>query len=225
MTAQFSEQVLVANASNGDLEAFNQLVLNYQDTAYRYASALADDPDLAEDITQESFIKAFQNMSGFRGGSFRAWLLKIIANTFRDQWRRTRRHPTTPLFPQDEDGEEVESPAWLADPTSSIETTVQQREESHQLYRTLDELPTMYRSVITLIDVCDLDYSEAAQILQVPLGTVKSRLARARMQMKDKLQGNLNCHFRGRCNSMRQCCENYSEKPNHDRLPIKIMEN
>ncbi len=191
-TAQISEQVLAANASNGDLEAFNQLVLCYQDVAYRYASALADDPNSAEDITQESFIKAFQNMSGFRGGSFRAWLLKIVANTSRDQWRWTKRHPTTPLFPQGEDGEEVESPAWLADPAASVESTVQGNEESRHLYRMLDELPAPYRRVITLIDVYELDYTEAAQILQVPLGTVKSRLARARMQMKDKLQGNLN---------------------------------
>jgi RNA polymerase sigma-70 factor (ECF subfamily) len=192
MTVQISEQTLITRASKGDLDAFNQLVLNYQDIAYRHASALTGDPDSAEDIMQESFIKVFQNMSGFRGGSFRAWLLKILANTSRDQWRRTKRHPTIPLFPQDEDGEEIEAPAWLADPTSSIETTVQQREESHQQYRTLDGLPTVYRSVITLIDVNELDYAEAAEILRVPLGTVKSRLARARMQMKDKLQGNLN---------------------------------
>lgn len=186
-----SEQALVANASKGDLDAFNQLVLSYQDIAYRYASALADDPDSAEDITQESFIKAFQNISGFRGGSFRAWLLKIVTNTSHDWSRRIRRHPVSPLFPEDKDGDEIESSVWLADPGASVEATLQQKEESRRLYCVLNELPVAYRSVITLIDLYELDYSEVAQILHIPLGTVKSRLARARMQMKDKLQGTL----------------------------------
>ena len=195
MTAEISEQVLVANASNGNLEAFNQLVLNYQDIAYRHANALTSDPDSAEDITQESFIKAFQNISGFRGGSFRAWLLKIVANTSRDQWRRIKRHPSVALFPEGEYGDEIESPGWLADPTVSVEATVQNNEESHHLYRTLGELPASYRSVITLIDLYELDYTEAAQILHIPLGTVKSRLARARLQMKKKLKGTTHISF------------------------------
>lgn len=192
MTAQFSEQVLIANASNGDLDAFNQLVLNYQSITFRYASSLVHDPASAEDVTQESFIKAFQHIDTFHGGSFRAWLLKIVTNTSRDWIRWSRKHPATPLLPDNKDRDEVESPDWIADPIASVETIIQQKEDSHQLYQMLDELPSRYRNVITLIDVCDLDYSEAAQILQVPLGTVKSRLARARMQMKNKLQGNMN---------------------------------
>ncbi len=188
ITAQFSEQTLIANASKGDVEAFNQLVLNYQDIACRYANSLVDDPNSAEDIAQESFIKAFQSIGGFRGGSFRAWLLKIVANTSRDKWRRIKRHPGVALFPENEYGDEIESPAWLADPTASVESTVQGNEESRRLYRLLDELPASYRSVITLIDLYELDYTETAQILRIPLGTVKSRLARARIAKKDKLQ-------------------------------------
>jgi len=188
LTAQFSEQIVVVNAMKGDLEAFNQLVLQYQDVAYRYANALTNDPDSAEDVTQESFIKAFQNIKGLRGGSFRAWLLKIVTNTAHDRLRRLKRHPAIPLFPEDEDGEEIESPAWLADPGASVETTVQQKEVSSQLERMLDELPEIYRSVITLIDLYELDYIETAEILKVPVGTVKSRLARARIQMKEKLR-------------------------------------
>lgn len=195
LNIQFSEEAVIASASNGDLEAFNQLVLHFQDITYRYASSWVNDPASAEDITQESFIKAFQNIRSFRGGSFRAWLLKIVANTSRDLWRRKKMRLTSPLFPENGDDEEIESPAWLADPNASVEMTFQQKEESSQLHRLLDELPDAYRRVITLIDVNDLDYSEAAQILNVPLGTVKSRLARARLQMKDKLQGNLNLSF------------------------------
>lgn len=191
MMAQLSEQALIASASSGDLGSFNQLVLSYQNIAFRYANALVDDPASAEDITQERFIKAFQNIDGFRGGSFRAWLLKIVTNTARDQSRRIRRHPVIPLSPEDKYGDELESPAWLADPGTSVETTVQQKEDARQLYRMLDELPASYRSVIALIDLYELDYAEVAQILRIPLGTVKSRLARARIQMKHKLEGNL----------------------------------
>jgi RNA polymerase sigma-70 factor (ECF subfamily) len=186
-----SETPLIENAVRGDLDAFNQLVLNYQSLAYNHAYALIGDSAIAEDVTQDSFIRAFQNMSSFRGGSFRAWLLRILTNTFYDFMRRTKRHPTEPLLPEDDYGEEVESPAWLADPGPSIEATVEDKEFSDGIYQVLDELPDVYRTVITLVDLYELDYSEAAEILKVPMGTVKSRLARARLQMKERLQGKL----------------------------------
>jgi len=187
-STQLDEVLLVRQAAGGDLDAFNQLVLAYQNTAYNHAYALLGDMDLAEDATQESFIKAFQGMDQFRGGSFRGWLLKIVTNSAYDLLRRSNRHPTQPLFPEDENDEEIESPAWLADPNASVQESVEQNQESAQLYKMLDELPDVYRSVITLIDINELDYSEAAEALSVPVGTVKSRLARARLQMQKKLQ-------------------------------------
>jgi RNA polymerase sigma-70 factor (ECF subfamily) len=111
-------------AARGDLEAFNQLVLHYQSLAYNYAYALLGDAAQAEDATQESFIKAFQGMNAFRGGSFRSWLLKIVTNSAYDMLRRSHRHPTQPLIPEDENGEEIESAAWLADPGASVETII-----------------------------------------------------------------------------------------------------
>ena len=191
ITQSFEEQ-LIKSAANGDLESFNQLVLSHQDIAFRYANSLVEDPASAEDITQESFIKAFQHIHTFRGSSFRAWLLTIVKNTAHDKRRWNSRHVSISLFPEDNYGEEIESPPWIVDPNTSVETTVQGNEESRRLYRMLDELPDLYRTVITLFDLYDLDYTEAAQILHIPLGTVKSRLARARMQLKNKLQGNLN---------------------------------
>jgi RNA polymerase sigma-70 factor (ECF subfamily) len=184
-----SETFLVSKAVQGDLDAFNQLVLKYQNLAYNHAYALLGDPATAEDVTQDSFIRAFQNISSFRGGSFRAWLLKIVTNTFYDFIRRTKRHPTEPLFPETEYGDEIESPTWLADPSPSIEATLEEKEFSDGIYQMLDELPHIYRSVITLVDLYELDYSEVAGILKVPMGTIKSRLARARLQMQKKLQG------------------------------------
>lgn len=184
-----TEEILISKASGGDLEAFNQLVLMYQNMAYNHAYALLGDPALSDDATQESFIKVFQNMNRFRGGSFRAWLLRIVTNSAYDLLRQSRRHPAQPLLPEDEDGEEIESPAWLADPAASVQTAVEQSEEAKRLYQMLDQLPDAYRSVITLIDIHELDYAEAAKILNVPMGTVKSRLARARLQMKQKIRG------------------------------------
>lgn len=182
------EESLVKVASLGDLDAFNRLVLHYQNLAYNHANALLGDPALADDATQDSFIKAFQGLNTFRGGSFRSWLLRIVTNTCYDLLRRSQRHSTQPLMPEDDYGDEIESPSWLADPSVSIQNTVEQKEETDRLYRMLDELPDIYRSAITLIDVYELDYSEAASILRVPVGTVKSRLARARLQVKEKLQ-------------------------------------
>jgi RNA polymerase sigma-70 factor (ECF subfamily) len=185
---RYDETQWIEKAVKGDLESFNQLVLAYQTLAYNHAYGLLGDPDSAEDATQEAFLHAFQAMSSFRGGSFRAWLLKIVTNAAYDMLRRSGRHPTQPLFPVNEDGEEVESPAWLADPNPSVQETVEDNEFSKKMYRLLDELPEVYRSVLTLVDVLELDYAETAQALNVPLGTIKSRLARARLQMQKKLR-------------------------------------
>lgn len=182
------EEAWVRQAVQGDLEAFNQLALGYQDMVYNHARALLGDPDSAEDAVQDSFIKAFQNLSGFRGGSFRGWLLRIVTNSAYDMLRRSGRRPTQPLFPEDNDGEEIESPAWLADPNASVQETVERGEENQRLYQLLDELPEVYRSVLTLIDLHELDYLEAAEALKVPIGTIKSRLARARLRMQAKLR-------------------------------------
>ncbi len=186
------EEVWTQQAANGDLDAFNQLVLKHQDLAYRHAVSMLNDGWMADEVVQEGFLKAFQNMKSFRGGSFRAWLMRIVTNTAYDVLRQTSKQPTQPLFPDDDDGEEMESPRWLADPNTSVEGSVEQEEQVQFIYRTMNELQEIYRSVLTLVDLQDFDYEEAAQALNVPVGTVKSRLARARLQMKEKLGNSLN---------------------------------
>lgn len=174
-------------AAGGDLDAFNQLVLDYQDIAFSHACALVHDAAAAEDITQESFIKAFRGLGRYRGGSFRAWLLKIVTNTAYDQLRWHKRNAAQHLFPEDEDGDEIESPGWMIDLSAAVEKAVEEGEETGRLYRLLAELPPAYQSVLTLVDLHELDYEEAAGILNLPLGTVKSRLARARRMMRAKI--------------------------------------
>ncbi|MBK9602817.1 MAG: sigma-70 family RNA polymerase sigma factor [Anaerolineales bacterium] len=185
------EELWIESASNGDLDAFNQLVLKHQDAAYHHALAMLNDEWLAEEVTQDSFLKAFQNIRGFRGGSFRAWLMRIVTNTAYDWLRQSARRPSQPLFPDDEYGEEMETPYWIADPNTLVEDTVERNEDEKFLYRNLNELQDIYRDIITLIDIQGFDYLEAAQALNVPVGTVKSRLARARLQMKEKLTSRL----------------------------------
>lgn len=182
------DEVWTRRAAKGDLDAFNQLVLKHQDLAYRHALSMLSDGWLAEEVVQESFLKAFQHMPGFRGGSFRAWLMRIVTNTAYDVLRQTSKRPTLPLFPDDDNGEEVESPRWLADPNTLVEGAVEEGERVKFIYRTLNELQDIYRIVLILVDLQDFGYEEAAQALNVPVGTIKSRLARARMQLKEKLQ-------------------------------------
>jgi RNA polymerase sigma-70 factor (ECF subfamily) len=183
------EIVWIGQASNGDLDAFNQLVLKYQDAAYHHATAILNDGWLAEEVTQDGFLKAFQNIRTFRGGSFRAWLMRIVTNTAYDWLRQSARRPSQPLYPWDEYGEEAEAPYWLADPNASVEKAVERHEDAVFLYRKLHELHGVYRDILILIDIHGFDYLEAAQALNVPVGTVKSRLARARLQMRQKLTG------------------------------------
>ena len=183
----YTEETLVNMASKGNLDAFNQLVLMYEDLTYNHAYGLLQDPDLADDATQDSFLRAFQHITDFRGGSFRAWILKIVTNSAYDMLRRSKRHPTQSLYPEDEYGDEVESPVWLADSTTSVQETVEQREFSKDLYQLIDELPVVYRTVLILVDLYKLDYAEVAEALKIPIGTVKSRLARARLKMSEKL--------------------------------------
>ncbi len=181
------ESVLLSAAAHGDLEAFNDLVLKYQDLVYNVTRGILGEAEAAQDATQEAFLRVFQHLDGFRGGSFRCWLLRIAAHTCYDILRALRRHPTVPLLPEDGDGNEIESPLWLADSRSTPEAETEKEEFLQTLYQRIDELPTIYRAVITLVDLNGLDYDEAAQALGVPIGTVKSRLARARLQIQERL--------------------------------------
>jgi len=104
------EPALINDAKNGDLDAFNRLVLQYQDMLYNTAYRVIGDPVLAADATQDAFISAFRKLKSYRGGSFKAWLLRIVTNACYDELRRQKRRPTTPLEPLTENGEEMESP-------------------------------------------------------------------------------------------------------------------
>lgn len=183
------EPALIQAAQQGDLDAFNRLVLAYQDMLYNQAYRMMSEPAAAEDATQDAFITAFRKLGSYRGGSFRAWLLRIVTNLCYDELRRRKRRPTTPLEPLNVDDEEIESPHWLTDPGESPEEATERAELAEALQRCLDGLSPDFRAVVVLVDIQGMDYREAAQTVGKPLGTVKSRLARARMGLRDCLQG------------------------------------
>lgn len=180
---------MIQAARGGDLESFNRLVLAYQDLIYSHAFRMIGEKEYADDATQNTFISAYNHLGSFRGGSFKAWLLRIVTNACYDELRRRKRHPTVPLEPVDDTGEEVESASWMVDPTDQPEEQVQRVELQKAIQHCLDNLPDEFRSTVIMVDVQGLDYFEAAEAIGKPIGTIKSRLARARLRLRDCLHG------------------------------------
>lgn len=183
------EAAWIAAARRGDLEAFNRLVLAYQDAVYTHACYLLHDPDLAADITQDTFLTAWRKLDQYRGGSWRAWLMRIATNACLDELRRQKRRPTQALEATDASGEPLESASWLRDTAPGPEALVEQAELRAAIEHCLDELTPDFRAVVLLVDVQGFSYAEAAAAIRRPVGTVRSRLARARLQLQDCLQG------------------------------------
>ncbi len=182
------EQALIQDALEGELDAFNTLVLHYQDMAYNVAYRIMGEHGAADDATQEAFITAYQKLEQYRGGSFKAWLLRIVTNNCYDELRRRQRQPLTPLKPELSDGETLENPYWIEDETATPEEETEQTELQQAIQQCINELDNKFRIVLVLVDVEGLDYESAAQAAGTPIGTVKSRLARARERVQDCLQ-------------------------------------
>jgi RNA polymerase sigma-70 factor (ECF subfamily) len=183
------EMALIQSAQRGDLEAFNRLVLHYQDVIFTQAYRMMGESEAAEDATQEAFISAYRSLRSYRGGSFKAWLLRIVTNACYDELRRRKRHPTTTLQPLDGDDDEIETPRWLRDHSESPEEQTERQELGSAIRHCLDDLPPEFRAVVILVDIQGMDYGEASAVTQKPIGTIKSRLARARMRLRDCLKG------------------------------------
>jgi RNA polymerase sigma-70 factor (ECF subfamily) len=176
------EEELVQRARQGDLEAFNRLVLGYQEQVYGLAYRLLGDADAAADAAQEAFLSAFQHIRSFRKGSFRAWLLRITANFCYDVLRKQRTRPQTSLegLPS---GVESHLPVGEAgeDPTLQAE----QEEVSREVQQALMSLSPEQRAVIVLCDLQEFPYDQAARTLGISLGTLKSRLSRGRARLRE----------------------------------------
>jgi RNA polymerase sigma-70 factor (ECF subfamily) len=178
------ELALIASAQKGDVRAFNQLVLLYQSMAYNVAYRILGDPDAAADATQEAFLSAYKAIKKFRGGSFKAWLLRIVTNACYDQLRVKKRRPTSSL---DDLPVEAEHSHFLRDKSEAPDEMLERQELGRFLQSGISALPVEQRAVLVLSDVQGLSYQEVAEIMDLSLGTVKSRLSRGRARLRDFL--------------------------------------
>lgn len=188
-SANIPEKTLIRAAQRGDLEAFNLLILRYQNLLFGIALRLLNDEDAAADAVQEALISAFRRFDTFRGDSLRSWLARVVVNACYDEMRKKRRQHSVPLEQFNSDGEEIETSYWLVDPESDPETQFESFELESAIQKSLDKLQPIYRLMLVLVDIEGMSYEEAALTAHVPVGTVKSRLARARTQMQKSLQG------------------------------------
>jgi RNA polymerase sigma-70 factor (ECF subfamily) len=173
---------LVGQAVRGELAAFNQLVERHQDHLFALVYRLVPDRDQAADAVQEAFLSAYRNLASFRGGSVKSWLGRIAINAAMDIQRARRRRPSQP-YP------ELEDESWQPPAESDVEPEHQALavERSRVLAAALAALPFDQRNCIVLYDVDGYDYGEIARIMGVSVGTVKSRIHRGRLVLRNAL--------------------------------------
>jgi RNA polymerase sigma factor (sigma-70 family) len=164
---------------------FEEKVMAHLDAAYNLARWLTRDERDAEDVVQEAFLRAFRFFDGFHGDNARAWLLAIVRNTYYTWLDKNRIHALNVTF--DEDAIAA-TESDTATPGDSIEQLLQQDDTRRLLHHALDQIPADFREIIVLRELEDLSYREISQIANIPLGTVMSRLSRARKLLLHALQ-------------------------------------
>ena len=177
------EARLIRAAQAGDQEAFNQLMARYQRRLYGLAYYLLGEAALADDATQEAMLAAYRSLPSFRHGSLGNWLRRIVTRKCYDHHRATQRRQSQSWEALPEDA------LPLASRADGPEAFVQRRELAHQLEAALTALPYPDRQLVVLRDIHDLSYQEMAAAAGCPLGTVKSRLSRARAKLRAELRG------------------------------------
>jgi RNA polymerase sigma-70 factor, ECF subfamily len=189
--AQRRDLILLERAREGDLDAFNDLVVVYQDLLFALVVRMVPDRDQASDCVQEAFFSAYRNLRSFRGGIVRSWLSRIAINAAMDTQRLRKRRPVDP-YP------ELEDDSWQppADASADPVTTALETERHRALNRALAEVTDDQRAAIVLYDIEGYDYAEIAHMTGVSLGTVKSRIHRGRIALRGLLADQMEL-FRG----------------------------
>ncbi len=186
-TPGFDESALVARAKDGDSEAFSELVSHYDRRVFRMAKQITQNDDDAEDVLQESFLKAYTHLDNFQGNSkFYTWLVRIAVNEALMKLRKRRSDRTVPLDEPIDTGEDEmirEIAVWDENP----ENTYSREELGTILDSAVQSLRPAYRTVFILRDIEELSIEETAQALNLSISAVKSRLLRARLQLREKL--------------------------------------
>jgi len=182
-----SEMALVQAAKKGDLEAFSELVKRYDRNVFRIAQHITHNEEDAQDVVQDAFLKAYQNLEQFQGNSkFYTWLVRIAVNEALMKLRR-RRSDKTVSIDEDVETEEGSMPREVADWSPNPEQLYGQSELSDILKKTIQGLPPGFRTVFVLRDVEGLSTEETAEMLSLSIPAVKSRLLRARLQLRERL--------------------------------------
>jgi RNA polymerase sigma-70 factor (ECF subfamily) len=188
---QRRDLILLERARAGELDAFNDLVVCYQDQLFALIVRMVPDRDQASDCVQEAFFSAFRNLAGFRGGSVKSWLNRIAVNAAMDIQRARKRRPSQP-YPELED-ESWQPPA--GDDANPV-TTALMTERHGAINEALATITDDQRVAIVLFDVEGYDYAEIAEMTGVSLGTVKSRIHRGRLALRERLADRMEL-FRG----------------------------
>jgi RNA polymerase sigma-70 factor (ECF subfamily) len=188
---QRRDLILVERARTGDLDAFNDLVVCYEHQLFALVARMVPDRDQAADAVQEAFVHAFRHLESFRGGSVKSWLSRIAINAAMDLQRFRKRRPAEP-YP------ELQDDSWQppADATADPVAIALTAERHRALEAALAAITDDQRIAIVLYDVEGYDYAEIAELTKVSLGTVKSRIHRGRLALRDLLTERLEL-FRG----------------------------
>jgi RNA polymerase sigma-70 factor (ECF subfamily) len=185
--AFMDERRLIVSAQRGNVQAFNQLVEAYQQQAFNVAYRILCDEDAAADATQDAFLSAYKALSRFRGGSFKAWILRIVTNACYDQLRVKQRRPTSSL---EDSLPDADHDALMQDTGELPEEHVLRQELGEAIQKALTTIPLEQRVAVILSDIQGLNYTEISQVMGISLGTVKSRLSRGRARLRDYFGSN-----------------------------------
>ncbi|MFO7946419.1 MAG: sigma-70 family RNA polymerase sigma factor [Armatimonadota bacterium] len=189
---------LVERARQGDRDAFEQLVNEYKDKIYNYVARMLNDRDRAEDVAQETFIRAYTSLPNFRGASsFQTWLYRIASNLAIDTMRRRSYREGEFSLDETLQTREGEVQRQVEDEGPGPEKTIQNEELRAQIEEAIVELSPKLRTVIVLYEMQGLSYKEIAKVVGAPLGTIKSRLFNAREQLKEILEEKLDMPLTG----------------------------
>ncbi|NLP09465.1 sigma-70 family RNA polymerase sigma factor [bacterium] len=183
-TAELSDEELIHRFQDGDIYAFDAIVNRYKDQLLNYAYRFLNNPEEAEDVVQETFLRIFRNKHAYREiAKFSTWVYTIAGNLAKTELRKRKRRKYLYLSDMGYDEKEYE----IVDPSANTEKEVESLFQEKIIQKAIDELPPRFRQVILLVEIQELPYEEVSKIMRVPLGTVKSRVNRARLKLQAKL--------------------------------------
>lgn len=186
--ARAEEQELIQRCKDGDVAAFDELVIRFQKRVFNFAYGIAGNYDDANDVAQEAFVRVFNSIGTFRGdANFTTWIYRIVTNVYLDERKKAKSHRQISLDEYIELDENSVS-RQIVDDGDTPDEIAQNKERNRVIREMIGSLPEYQKIIVTLYHIQDKSYEEIADILQLPIGTVKSRLNRARRALKELME-------------------------------------